>query len=165
MGERYELLTSIRISQEEHHYRSCYISVKHSAELSGSPVLFQSGDPPESFNLLIRLVFWTGLITIGVGIVMLGGEKGRWGDLGKRFEEGVSNEGTGRTYLKERDIKSMKIAAMVLRILGSVVIFRVGRRGGIGRTLQRDYRKGILRLRRMACSVILDSCARWRHSN
>ena len=88
-------------------------------------VLFQYGDPPEAYSLLIRLVSWAGLITVGVGIVMLGGEKGWWGDLGKRLAQGGLGESVARTNLKEKDIKSMKIAAMVLGILGSVVTFFV----------------------------------------
>ena len=80
---------------------------------------------PEEFILINRLLFWGGLIAIGVGIVMLGGQKGWSGDLGKRMEKGELSEVPAQITLNRRDRQSVKIAAMVVGILGAVVTFFV----------------------------------------
>ena len=85
---------------------------------------------------LSSLIYWAGLITIGVGIVMLGRKKGWWGRAGKQVERSIDNagkqvgqiidnEGAAQITLNDRDAKSLKIAATALGICGSVVTFFV----------------------------------------
>ena len=103
--------------------------------------LFQYDDALEAFSLLIRLVSWAGLITVGVGIAMLGGEKGWWGDLDKQFtqgglgEEGCADKSEGKGRKVNENCSNGTWHTGVRRDL-----LRFSRRGGIGRHIQRDYR-------------------------
>ena len=72
------------------------------------------------FNILAAV----GFVMAVIGIAMLGGQKGWWSGLGTQGEPDGLQERDTRT-LQGRDAQTLKIAAMVLGILGSVVTFFV----------------------------------------
>ena len=83
--------------------------------------------------ILILLKVWVrsdlfavaGIVMVVIGIAMLGGQKGWWSGLSSRAESSGSNESTTQARVNQGDAQTMKIAAMVLGILGSVVTFFV----------------------------------------
>ncbi len=89
-------------------------------------------------SLVAMLLFLAGLAIAGIGIAKYGTQQGWWGDLYGRSEPDVSSDehetsapnggrepggSTVSVNLSEGDTRAMKIAAMVLGILGSIVTF------------------------------------------
>ena len=70
-------------------------------------------------------VFFASLASIAMGVIKVGGRKGWWKELGSGPAESDSSDEAAPVRLSDRDAKSMKIAAMVVGILGSVVTFFV----------------------------------------
>ena len=83
--------------------------------------------------ILILLKVWVrsdlfavaGIVMVGIGIALLGGQKGWWSGLSSRAEPIGSDESTTQVKVKGKDTQALKIAAMVVGILGSVVTFFV----------------------------------------
>ena len=95
---------------------------------------------PAIVSILAILAVLAGLAIAGVGVAVLGRQKGWWGGLNAGGAQSASSEergldvsGDGREpsvpsipiKLSEGDTKTMKIAAMVVGILGSIVTFFV----------------------------------------
>ena len=80
---------------------------------------------PTIFGILSYLVFFASLASIALGVIRVGSRKGWWKGFGSVSDTSDSVPEADPVRLSNRDAKSMKIAAMVVGILGSVVTFFV----------------------------------------
>ena len=80
---------------------------------------------PAIFWYLTYLVFFASLASIALGVMRVGSRLGWWKGLGSGAAASNSSHEADPVRLSDRDAKSMKIAAMVVGILGSVVTFFV----------------------------------------
>ena len=83
--------------------------------------------------ILILLKVWVrsdlfavaGIVMVVIGIVLLGGQKGWWSGLSRQQREPSGLQEREPQTSQGKDTQALKIAAMVLGILGSVVTFFV----------------------------------------
>ena len=76
-------------------------------------------------TVLVYSLFGASLLSIALGVMRVGSRLGWWKGLGSGAGTSNASDEADPMRLSDRDAKSMKIAAMVVGILGSVVTFFV----------------------------------------
>ena len=76
-------------------------------------------------TVLVYSLFGASLLSLALGVMRVGSRLGWWKGLGSAGAASNASDEAGPVRLSDRDAKSMKIAAMVVGILGSVVTFFV----------------------------------------